>query len=150
KKPGIHINYCNAPTHYYWSRYDEYIKNPGFGSLDPLARLGLKLLVEPMRRWDYKAAQRPDYMIANSNFIKDQIKKYYDRDSVVIHPPVDIERFKILNKLSILRKGFLVAGRQTPYKRIDLAVSACTQLDLPLTAVGSGPDNKRLKRMAGP
>jgi len=100
-KPAVHINYCHAPTHYYWSRYNEYMKRPGFGILDPLARLGLKLLVGPLRRWDYKAAQRPDYIIANSNFTKDQIKKYYGRDSVVVHPPVDIGRFKILNKSSI-------------------------------------------------
>lgn len=149
KKPTIHINYCHAPTHYYWSRYDQYMKHPGFGVLDPLARLGLKFLVGPMRRWDKEAAQRPDYMIANSSYIKEQIKKYYNRDSVVIHPPVDIERFKILNKSSISRSRFLVAGRQTPYKHIDLAVAACNQLRLPLTVIGSGPDHRRLRKMAG-
>lgn len=149
KSPAVHINYCHAPTHYYWSRYDDYMKNPGFGALDPLARLGLKLLVGPMRRWDYKAAQRPHFMIANSNYIKQQIKKYYGRDSEVIHPPVDIERFKILNKSSIPRSGYLVAGRQTPYKRIDLAVQACTELGLPLTVIGDGPDHKRLAKLAG-
>ena len=150
KEPAIHVNYCHAPTHYYWNRYDEYMKSPGFGWLNPLARLGLRLLIGPMRRWDYKAAQRPDYMIANSNFTKEQIKKYYGRDATVIHPPVDIERFKILNKSSISRKGFLTAGRQTPYKRTDLAVTACTQLGLPLTVIGNGPDHKRLRKLAGP
>jgi glycosyltransferase involved in cell wall biosynthesis len=149
KKPAIHINYCHAPTHYYWSRYNQYMKRPGFGILDPLARLGLKLLVGPMRKWDYKAAQRSDYVIANSNFTKDQIKKYYGRDSQVIHPPVDIERFKILNKSSISRSRYLVAGRQTPYKRIDLAVAACTDLKLPLTVIGDGPEHKKLVKMAG-
>jgi glycosyltransferase involved in cell wall biosynthesis len=149
-QPAVHINYCHAPTHYYWSRYDDYLKNPGFGTLDPLARLGLKLLVGPMRRWDYKAAQRPNYMIANSNFIKQQIKKYYGRNSTVVHPPVDIERFKILNKSSIAKSGFLTAGRQTPYKRIDLAVAACTKLNLPLTVIGDGPDHKKLIKQAGP
>ena len=152
-----HICYMHAPTHYYWARYDEYMKHPGFGLLDPLARLGLKLLVGPMRRWDKKAAQHPNHIIANSNFTKSQIKKYYGRDSEVIHPPVDIERFKvrspvkkILNKLSKSRKGFLAAGRQTPYKRIDLAVAACTRLNLPLTVVGGGPDHQKLVEMAGP
>jgi glycosyltransferase involved in cell wall biosynthesis len=150
KKPGIHINYCHAPTHYYWSRYDEYIKSPGFGFLDPMARFGLKLLVGPMRRWDKKAAQRPDYMIANSSYTKERIKKYYGRDSEVIHPPVDVERFKLNGKSSVPRKGFLIAGRQTPYKRFDLAVQACSKLNLTLTVLGTGPDNKRLKKMAGP
>jgi len=148
KKPAIHINYCHAPTHYYWVRYDEYLKNPGFGRFNWLARVGLKLLVGPMRRWDYKAAQRPDVMIANSNFTKDNIKKYYGRDSVVIHPPVDVERFKLGAQTK--RSGFVTAGRQTPYKRTDLAVAACTALNLPLTVIGDGPDHAKLIKMAGP
>lgn len=150
-KPTIHINYCHAPTHYYWSRYDDYLANPGFGRLDWLARFGLWMLLSPMRRWDYKAAQRPDYLIANSTFIKDQIKKYYGRDAAVIHPPVDIDRFKLSASggLSILRKGFVTAGRQTPYKKIDLAVKAATKLAVPLVVIGRGPDHARLKRLAG-
>lgn len=142
-----HICYCHAPTHYYWSRYEEYIKNPGFGWLDPLARLGLKLLVGPMRQWDKKAAQRPDYLIANSTHTQRAIKKYYNRDSAVIHPPVETERFK---SPTSKREGFVVAGRQVPYKRIDLAVAACTQLELPLLVVGNGPEHKNLISLAGP
>lgn len=149
KTKGKHIAYCHSPTHYYWSRYEEYLKDPGFGVLDPLARLGLKLLVGPMRRWDYKAAQRPDYFIANSHHTKKEIKKYYGREAEVIHPPVDVEQFKILNKSSILRKGFVAAGRQTPYKRIDLAVKAATKLNAPLLVIGRGPDHAKLKRLAG-
>lgn len=149
KPVTTHIAYIHAPTHYYWDRYEQYLKHPGFGVFDWLARIGLKLLVGPMRRWDYKAAQRPEHLIANSNFTKSQIKKYYGRDSTVIHPPVDTEHFKLLNKSSISRSGFVTAGRQTPYKRIDLAVAACTKLDLPLTVIGNGPDHKKLRKMAG-
>lgn len=149
-KPGaVHISYCHAPTHYYWARYNEYLKSPGFGALDPLARNGLKLIARPMRRWDYRAAQRPDYFIANSTFTKDQIKKYYGRDSVVIYPPVDVERFRSHNKPAGERHGFVSAGRQTPYKRIDLAIEAATKLNLPLIVIGRGPDHKRLARLAG-
>ena len=144
-----HIAYIHAPTHYYWDRYEQYLKHPGFGAFDWLARLGLKILVGPMRRWDFKAAQRPDRLIANSSFTRQQIKKYYKRDSTVIHPPVGIGVFKILNKSSNLRKGLVAAGGQTPYKRIDLAVAACTKLSLPLTVIGDGPDHKKLKKMAG-
>jgi glycosyltransferase involved in cell wall biosynthesis len=150
---ATHITYCHAPTHYYWSRYEEYFKQPGFGRLDPLARLGLRLLIGPMRRWDYKAAQRPGYLIANSNYTKEQIKKYYGRDATVIHPPVDIERFQQAEsyKLEAIssRHGFVVAGRQVPYKKIDLAVKAATKLNLPLIVIGRGPDHSKLKRMAG-
>ncbi len=148
-RPGaLHICYMHAPTHYYWSRYDNYMKRPGFGPLDPLARLGLRLLVKPMRRWDYKAAQRPDYIITNSTHSQAEIKKYYGRDSVVVHPPVDLERFRGLPDTT--RRGFVTAGRQTPYKRIDLAVAACTELELPLTVIGDGPEHARLVKMAGP
>jgi glycosyltransferase involved in cell wall biosynthesis len=143
-----HITYCHAPTHYYWERYEQYLKYPGFGVLNPLACLGLRVLVGPLRRWDYKAAQKPDYFIANSNYTKSQIKKYYGRDSKVIYPPVDVERFKPKGKTN--RVGFLVAGRQTPYKRFDLAVAACTQLNVPLTVIGNGPQHNKLVGMAGP
>lgn len=142
-----HINYCHAPTHYYWSRYNEYMQHPGFGILDPLARLGLKLLLGPLRRWDYKAAQRPDFFIANSTHIKNEIKKYYGRDATVIHPPIDVERFPLHEGP---RQGFIIAGRQTPYKRFDLAVAACSKLNVPLKVIGGGPDHARLVRMAGP
>lgn len=144
----VHINYCHAPTHYYWSRYEDYLKHPGFGIFDPLARLGLKLFVGPMRRWDYRAAQRPQFMIANSTHTQSEIKKYYGRNSIVIHPPVDVERFS--NTSSTKREGFIITGRQTPYKRIDLAVAACSAVNAPLTVVGDGPDNKKLKSIAGP
>jgi glycosyltransferase involved in cell wall biosynthesis len=146
---AIHIAYIHAPTHYYWARYDEYIKNPGFGLLNPLARLGLKLLAGPMRHWDYKAAQRPNFLIANSNYTKEQIKKYYHRESYVIHPPVDIERFKSHNQPSDKRHGFVIAGRQTPYKRFDLAVEAATKLKVPLIVIGKGPEHRWLKKLAG-
>lgn len=147
-KGTLHINYCHAPTHYYWSRYDEYMEHPGFGALDPLARFGLKFFVGPLRKWDYKAAQRPDFIIANSTHTKNEIKKYYGREATVINPPVDIDRFARVS--SDKRRGFLAGGRLTPYKRNDLAVQACTKLGLPLTVYGNGPDRKRLESMAGP
>jgi glycosyltransferase involved in cell wall biosynthesis len=145
----VHVNYCHAPTHYYWSRYDEYMRHPGFGLFDPLARLGLKLLAGPLRKWDYKAAQRPNYMIANSTHIQAEIKKYYGRDAVVIHPPVDIDRFK-KSGIEGERRGFLAGGRLTPYKRNDLIVKACSELNIPLTVYGNGPDRNRLESLSGP
>jgi len=144
----VHVNYCHAPTHYYWSRYDQYLAHPGFGPFDWLARLGLKLLVEPLRKWDYRAAQRPNYMLCNSTYTQQQIKLFYGREATVVHPPVDTARFNITAPGS--RRGFVTAGRQTPYKRIDLAVEACTKLELPLTVIGAGPDHAHLLKLAGP
>lgn len=149
-KPGaVHVAYCHSPTHYYWARYEQYLKEPGFGWLNPLARLGLRSLVGPMRRLDLKAAARPDYFIANSNYTKDQIKKYYDREAIVIHPPVDIERFAQHNLPAEQRHGYVTAGRQAPYKRIDLAVAAATKTGFSLLVIGRGPDHKKLQKLAG-
>lgn len=150
KTKAPHINYCHAPTHYYWSRYEEYMEHPGFGMFDWLARIGLQLLVGPLKKWDYKAAQRPDYYIANSTHIQAEIKKYYGRDSVVISPPVYFDRFQKPENKNLPRNGFVISGRQTPYKRFDLAIQACTKLGLPLKVIGGGPDNTRLRSFAGP
>ncbi len=145
---ATHILYCHSPTHFYWSRYNEYMAHPGFGAFDWLARFGLRTLVGPLRKWDYKAVQRADYVIANSSHIKEQIQQYYDRSAVVINPPVYTERFKN-NAHAKKRRGFVIAGRQTPYKRFDLAVVACSKLNLPLTVIGNGPDHRRLRKLAG-
>jgi glycosyltransferase involved in cell wall biosynthesis len=147
-KHTTHICYCHTPTHYYWRHYDQYLKHPGFGLFDPLARLGLKLLVGPLRKWDYKAAQRPDYFIANSSHIQSDIQRYYGRESTVIHPPIDIARFKDAGDGH--REGFVTAGRQVPAKHTNLIVEACTKLDVPLTVIGRGPEHTRLTKIAGP
>lgn len=145
----IHICYCHSPTHYYWIRHDEYLKKPGFPlGLNWIARLGLRTLIGPLKRWDRHAAKQPDVMIANSTHTQNMIKKYYRRDSVVVFPPVEIDRFKLPAKEEP-RHGFVIAGRQTPYKRFDLAVQACTDLKVPLIVIGDGPDHKRLEKLAG-
>ena len=146
---GVHICYCHTPTRYYWSHYKEYLAAPGLGPLNPAARLALPALVRTMRKLDLRAVEGVDYFIANSSTVADRIKKYYGHDSTVIYPPVDMARFRELD-ITNQRSGFVVVGRQVPYKRFDLAVQACTELNLPLTLYGTGPDHKRLVAMAGP
>lgn len=151
KQPGQkRITYCHSPVHFYWRHYGNYLKNPGFGLLNPLARLGLKLLVTPLRKADYKAAQKVDQFVANSTHIQTDIKKYYGRDSVVVHPPVDVERFTGHGKPIAKRHGFITVGRLVPHKRVDIIVDACTQLALPLKVVGRGPELANLQKRAGP
>jgi glycosyltransferase involved in cell wall biosynthesis len=145
----VHICYCHSPTHYYWIRNAEYLKNPGFPlGLNWLAKLGLKILESPLKQWDKQAAKRPDYMITNSTHTQAMIKRYYKRDATVIHPPVNIERFR-LKANQPTRHGFVIAGRQTPYKRMDLAIEACNMLKVPLIVIGGGPDHRRLEKLAG-
>jgi glycosyltransferase involved in cell wall biosynthesis len=147
-KGVTHVCYCHSPTHYYWRHYDKYLQRPGFGLLNPLARIGLKLLVGPLRHWDYQAAQRVDHFIANSTHIQHDIQKYYGRKSTIIHPPVDINRFEQTKVPG--RRGFVTVGRLVPAKHTDLVVEACTELGVPLTVVGMGPEYENLKRIAGP
>lgn len=144
----LHVSYIHTPVRYYWSNYEQYLEDPGFGALNPLIRLITPFFVRRMRRWDYAAAQRPDVLVANSQTVADRITKYYKRSSELVYPPVDIERF---SKGDISDKGyFLVVSRLVSYKRFDLAVAACSRLGLKLIVAGDGPELKRLKSMAGP
>lgn len=144
----LHISYIHTPIRYYWSGYEDYLRSPGFGPLNPLVRLAMPKMVKKLKRWDYAAAQRPDYLIANSMVVKDRIKKYYNRESKVINPPVDFARF---DQYSYAKHDgyYLVVSRLVPYKRVDLAISACNLLGSKLIIAGKGPELKRLKKLAG-
>jgi glycosyltransferase involved in cell wall biosynthesis len=143
----VHICYCHTPIRYYWSHYDEYKKDPGFGSLNWLVRLAMPILVPQLKKADYKAAQKVDVFIANSTEVQARIKKYYGKSSTVINPPVDVSRFTPARE----RGDYYVAlGRQVPYKRVDLAVLAATKLNIPLKVFGNGSEHERLMHMAGP
>jgi len=146
----VHICYCHTPIRYYWSHYEEYKKDPGLGKLNWLAKLAMPLLVPGLRKADFKAAQDVDVFVANSSEVQNRIREYYGKSSIVIHPPVDSERFTKASKPLAGRRGYIALGRQVPYKRIDLAVAACTALNLPLTVLGSGSEHERLVAMAGP
>lgn len=93
KGTALHLCYCHVPTQYYWGLKDDYLKNPGFGILNPLARLSLKLLLPPLKSADYKAAQRPDEFITISTYAAEEIKRAYNRESTIIFPPVAVEKF---------------------------------------------------------
>lgn len=91
---GIHVSYCHVPTQYYWQMYDEYIRDPGFGVLNPLVRFCFRILVRPLKKADYRAAQVPEQIVTISEYARELIDKYYHREAVVIHPPVEIDIFR--------------------------------------------------------
>lgn len=141
------IAYCHTPPRYYWSHYDEYRRDPGYGRLNPLIRALMPVMVPRQRRADLEAAENVDLYIANSTETEKRIKKYYGRTSVIIHPPVDTSRFSPSRSRS---NYFVTMGRQLPYKRYDLAIAACTKLDIPLKVFGNGPMHEKLVAIAGP
>lgn len=147
-KPGtLHISYLFTPTRYYWSEYDKYLADPGFGVLNPIIKIVMPYVVGKMKHWDYAAAQRPDVMVGISQYVSDRIKKYYNRTAPVLFPPVDAKRFKLQERKEDF---YLVVGRQVPYKRVDLAVQACTTMGKRLVVIGEGSEHEALKKMAGP
>lgn len=143
----VHICYCHTPIRYYWSHYEDYKRDPGFGALNGLIRLVMPFFVPPLKKADYEAAQSVDMFIANSTAVQHRIKKYYGRNSTVIYPPVDVSRFEPARKRS---NYYIALGRQVHYKRIDLAVAAATELKVPLKVFGNGSEHEYLTDLAGP
>ena len=156
-KPGtLHICYCLTPTRYLWSGYEMYFKNP-------ILRFLSKPVVSYLRIWDKVAAQRPDILVAISTAVKDRIKKYYNRQSEIVFPPIDSHHKNSLLRVSRCKIGktshsflldansdyFLVVSRLVPYKRVDLAVKVFNRLKLPLVIVGTGSEKLKLRLMAG-
>lgn len=139
----LHICYCLSPTRYVW-RHRDYLQREGLGKV---SRSALAPLLSALRLWDRLAADRVDRFLAISTEIQRRIRKYYRRDSEIIYPPVDTSRFALAAGHD---DYLLVVGRLVPYKRIDLAVRACSELQLPLKVAGSGRDLERLRSMAGP
>ena len=143
KPSTFHLCYCLTPTRYLWSGYKIYFANPWL-------KLVSKPVVSYLRYWDKIAAQRPDKILAISTAVKKRIRKYYGRDSQVIFPPVELEKFSSPKD----RKGekdefFLIVSRLTPYKKIDLAIRAFNELRLPLVIVGRGSEKRKLRSIAG-
>ena len=141
--PGaLHVCYCFTPMRYVWDLYDEY-----FG---PRAGLATRLLMPPvaaaLRRWDRRTAAGVHHFVAISRFVADRIRRAYGRQADVIYPPVDVSRFRVEESPGDF---YLVVSALTPYKRVDLAVEAANRLGQRLVIVGTGPEEGRLRALAG-
>lgn len=140
---AVHICYCHTPMRYLWDQYHTYRANAG-----RLTRLVMSLTMPMLRAWDVASAAHVDRFIANSTFIARRIRKVYRRESEVIFPPVDLDAFSIA--AAPTRDFYLCIGQLVPYKRVDLAVAACSKLGRRLVIVGTGAEEPRLRAMAGP
>ena len=135
--------YCHTPPRFFWQP-ETYLE---FEISNPLVKAAARAFIPWLRRSDYDAAQEVDHFIANSNCVRDRIRECYGRESTVIYPPVEVERFEV----QTADEGYgLVLSRLVAYKSIDRAVRAYTASGRRLIVVGEGPDRARLEAMAGP
>jgi glycosyltransferase involved in cell wall biosynthesis len=139
---SFHLCYCHTPMRYAWDQEHAYFPRRS-GSA---ARLR-GLILSALRSWDVTSAMRVDQFVANSSFVAQRIRRYYDREAVVLHPPIDTDFFY---PTDTERKDFvLVVSALAPYKRIELAIEACRELGRELRIVGTGPEKKGLEALAG-
>ncbi|HEY2282087.1 MAG TPA: glycosyltransferase [Solirubrobacteraceae bacterium] len=130
--PGaLHVCYCHTPMRYAWEK--RFLEGEEIGTV---GRLALPALLPLLRRQDRIGAASPDVFVANSRHVAERIERYYGRSSVVVNPPVDVERF--LGLAHAPEDYLLVFGRVVPYKRVDLAVAACARLGRKLKVAGGG------------
>jgi glycosyltransferase involved in cell wall biosynthesis len=141
-----HVCYCFTPMRYAWDRRDDYLRGPLFG-LGPV-RWAAEQALERLRRWDRQASDRVTHFVAISNCIAERIRQCYGRPSQVIYPPVDTQFY---TPGPVAREDYYVCvSALVPYKRVDLAIEACNRLGRRLVVIGSGPERRRLTRLAGP
>lgn len=141
----LHICYCHTPVRYAWDLTHQYLRENDLqrGIKATLA----KAVLHYLRIWDVGASPRVDFFIANSHYTAARIWRSYRRESEVIYPPVNVERYNVPGKKA---EYFLFVSRLVRYKRADLVVAAFTRLGLPLLVVGDGPEKACCQNLAGP
>lgn len=146
KPETFHLCYCHTPTRYLWDWHSEYARENkiGFGPKG----LFVRYLLHKQRIWDRVSAARVDHFIANSINVQKRIRKYYHMDSTVVYPPVEVEQITLADEPP--KDFYLIVSRLEPYKRIDLAVRACTRLKKKLVVIGDGSAKNYLESLAGP
>ncbi|MGJ4550648.1 glycosyltransferase family 4 protein [Klebsiella pneumoniae] len=140
----LHISYVHSPIRYAWDLQHQYLREAGFNK--GIKASIVKYLLHKIRLWDYRTANGVDHFIANSQFIFRRIKKVYNRESTVIYPPVDVERFTLNDKKE---DYYFTASRMVPYKRIDLIVEAFSKMpEKKLIVIGDGSEIGKVKSKA--
>lgn len=146
----LHVCYCHTPTRYVWDYTHEYINELKYNKY---VKKVISLILNYIRLWDRAAADRVDVFIANSKTVQRRIRKYYRRDSHVIYPPVETNKFEVdfdfPDNTPEKERYFLIGGRLAAYKRVDLVIEACRKLGFKLKIFGDGVDMPRLKNLAG-
>jgi len=142
-----HVCYCFTPMRYAWQGRDAYLES---WSNRPIRQAAARLALNRLRDWDKAASSRVSHFVAISETIRDRIAACYQRDSLIIHPPVDTKFYHPAPVETPREDFYLIASALVPYKRIDQAVSYCGRTGRRLVVIGSGPERARLEAMAGP
>ncbi len=140
-----HLCYCHTPMRYVWDQFDAYFGRERLGRVPSTMARGVAAW---LARWDRATAGRVDRFLANSQHVADRIARYYNRAATVVYAPVDTQFFT--PGAGAAEPFFLVVSALVPYKRVDVAIRAATASGFPLIVVGTGPDEARLRAMAGP
>jgi glycosyltransferase involved in cell wall biosynthesis len=143
---GTHICYCHSPMRYAWDQFPAYFGPDQVGWLTSTA---IRPVMAAMARWDASTAGRVNRFLANSQYVAGRIRRYYNRGSTVVYPPVDTEYFQLPSGDAKRERSALIVSALVPYKRVDIAVEAARLAGVPLRIVGRGPEESRLKASAG-
>ena len=143
RRDAIHVCYCHTPMRWAW-RFESYARHDAASTAKNAL---LAPMIAGLRHWDKGASRFPDHFVANSRTVAARIERAYGRTAEIIHPPVDTDRFRMADRQE---DYYLVLARLVSYKRIDLAIAACTRLQRRLLVIGEGPDRRRLAAHAGP
>ncbi len=136
-----HIAYIHSPMRYAWDLYYDYYKRSGL-----LTRFFMKRWIPRLREWDYISSQRVDCLVANSSYVARRIQKFWGRKATVVNPPVNTDS---LTPNGLTDEGYYLAfSRMVAYKRLDLAIRACGRTGRKLVVIGSGGQEKELKKLA--
>jgi glycosyltransferase involved in cell wall biosynthesis len=137
----VHVSYCHNPFRYAWSERDATL-----AGRDPVSRMVLRSVFDRWRHWDRAAARRPTRYVANSAITQLRIRRYFDRESDIVHPPVNTTRFSP----GPVGDHYAIVSELMSHKQIDVAIEAFNRLRRPLVIIGDGPAARRLQRLAGP
>ncbi len=139
-KRQLHISYCHTPIRYAWDLYDEYTAHLPF-----FVKQTVQGILKYIKKWDYDTSERVDFFIANSHFVKERIVRNYQREAVVIHPPVDTGSFMMKDKKEDF---YLTVSRLVPYKKVSMIVKAFNLSGKKLVVIGDGPEYNLISGIA--
>jgi len=142
---ATHVCYCHSPMRYGWDQFEAYFGPQQVGAA---ASSVLRPIMAAMARWDARTAHRVDRFLANSQYVAGRIRRYYNRGSTIVYPPVDTAFFQPPADATARAASVLIVSALVPYKRLDVAIAAASLAKVPLRVVGQGPEEGRLRRLS--